>query len=165
MQGQGQAIDQAISIVQPGEPPIGAARRWPSRVQGEQKDLLHTGPTAVAPRASGRQHVKCALRSVTHFGRTDAVTGWPTAATVILALLLQAASMGATKVFRHENYELHCSASVIGNGEFLPAVVVIKQIWPTRPRNIAVRSDRYLTEEIAIEAARTQGIEWIVSYG
>lgn len=73
--------------------------------------------------------------------------------------------MGATKVFRHENYELHCSASAVGSGEFVPAIVAIKQIWPTRPRNIAVRSERYPSEEIAIEAARTQGIEWILSYG
>ncbi|MEO7851832.1 MAG: hypothetical protein ABIR94_06190 [Rubrivivax sp.] len=40
-----------------------------------------------------------------------------------------------------------------------------KQIWPTRPRNVAVRSSHYATEEIAIEAARNEGIEWIVSYG
>lgn len=73
--------------------------------------------------------------------------------------------MVASRVFRHENYELHCSASAMGSGKFVPAVVVTKQIWPTRPRNIAVRSGNYATEEIAIEAARTQGIEWIVSYG
>lgn len=73
--------------------------------------------------------------------------------------------MGASKVFRHENYELHCSACAVDNGRFVPAVIVTKQIWPTRPRNIAVRSGSFPTEETAIEAARTQGIEWIVSYG
>jgi hypothetical protein len=44
-------------------------------------------------------------------------------------------------------------------------VVVTKLTWPTRPRNIAVRSGNYVCEETAIEAARIQGIEWIVSYG
>jgi hypothetical protein len=73
--------------------------------------------------------------------------------------------MGASRVFRHEDYELHCSASPVDSGKFVPAVVVTKQIWPTRPRNIAVRSDYYVTEETAIEAARTQAIEWIVNYG
>lgn len=73
--------------------------------------------------------------------------------------------MGATKVYRHENYELHCSASAADSGKFVPAVVVTKQVWPTRPRNIAVRSGSYPTEDAAIEAARIQGIEWIVNYG
>ena len=73
--------------------------------------------------------------------------------------------MGATRVFRHENYELHCSASAVDSGRFVPAVVVTKQVWPTRPRNIALRSGNYVSEEAAIEAARIQAIEWIVSYG
>ena len=73
--------------------------------------------------------------------------------------------MSASQVFRHENYELHCSANAVDGGWFVPAVVVTKQIWPTRPRNIAVRSGSYATEETAIEAARNQGIEWIASYG
>lgn len=73
--------------------------------------------------------------------------------------------MGATRVFRHENYELHCSANAVDGGKFVPNVVVTKQVWPTRPRNIAVGTGNYPTEEAAIEAARLQGIEWIVSYG
>lgn len=73
--------------------------------------------------------------------------------------------MSASRVFRHENYELHCSANAVDGGWFVPAVVVTKQVWPTRPRNIAVRSSNYATEETAIEAARNEGIEWIVSYG
>ncbi|MDH5340521.1 MAG: hypothetical protein OEW22_12135 [Rubrivivax sp.] len=73
--------------------------------------------------------------------------------------------MGASRIFRHENYELHCSASAVDGGKFVPAVVVTKQIWPTRPRNIAVRCGNYTTEETAIEAALNQGIEWIASYG
>lgn len=73
--------------------------------------------------------------------------------------------MNASKVFRHENYKWQRSASAADSGKFVPAVVVIKQIWPTRPRTIAVRSGSYTTEESAIEAARTQGIEWIASFG
>ena len=73
--------------------------------------------------------------------------------------------MGASRIFRHENYELLCSASAVDSGKFVPAVVVSKQVWPTRPRNIAMRRGDYLTEETAIEAARTEGIEWIVNYG
>lgn len=76
--------------------------------------------------------------------------------------------MSASRVFRHENYELHCSASATDNGKFVPVVVVTKQVWPTRPRNIAVPSASfasYDTEEAAIEAGRTLAIEWIASYG
>lgn len=73
--------------------------------------------------------------------------------------------MGECRVFRHENYELHCSATGVDSGKFVAAVVVTKQIWPTRPRNIALRSGDYVTEETAIEAARAQAIEWIVNYG
>jgi hypothetical protein len=73
--------------------------------------------------------------------------------------------MGASRIYRHEDYELHCSACAVDSGRFVPAVVVTKQIWPTRPRNIAVRSGNYENEESAIEAAHAQGIEWIASYG
>lgn len=47
----------------------------------------------------------------------------------------------------------------------MPAVVVTKQIWPTRPRVVALPRPDYATEEIAIEAARMQRIEWILNYG
>lgn len=73
--------------------------------------------------------------------------------------------MAANRVFRHQNYELLCSATAVESGRYVPALVVCKQVWPTRPRIIAVARGPYPTEEIAIEAARTEGIEWIVSYG
>ena len=73
--------------------------------------------------------------------------------------------MGAPRVFRHENYELLCSANGVDGGGFVPAVVVSKQVWPSRPRVVAVRRVNYATEETALEAARAQGIEWIVNYG
>ena len=73
--------------------------------------------------------------------------------------------MGATRTFRHQDYELLCSANAVDNGRFVPAVVVAKQVWPRRPRTIAMQRGDYLTEETAIDAARTQAIEWIVNYG
>lgn len=73
--------------------------------------------------------------------------------------------MGTTKLFQHKDYELHCSASAATGGKFVPAVVVSKQVWPTRPRTIAVPRGEHLTEESAIDAARSQGIEWILNYG
>ncbi len=73
--------------------------------------------------------------------------------------------MIATKVFRHGNYELRCSASATDSGAYMPVVVVSKQVWPTRPRVVAVRRGSYATEETAIAAALMQGTEWIVNYG
>lgn len=73
--------------------------------------------------------------------------------------------MDETRVFRHETYELHCSAVAVDGGRFVPSAVVTKQIWPTRPRNIAMRGGHYADREAAIEAARLQSIEWIVAYG
>jgi hypothetical protein len=73
--------------------------------------------------------------------------------------------MGTTKVFRHQDYELLCSAKVLDSGKFMPTLVICKQAWPRRPREIAIQRGDYPTEEIAIEAAHNQGVEWIASYG
>ncbi len=73
--------------------------------------------------------------------------------------------MDATKTFHHQNYELQCSARLGDSGQFVPSLVVSKQVWPTRPRVIAMRRGDYTTEALAIEAARAQGVEWILNYG
>jgi hypothetical protein len=74
--------------------------------------------------------------------------------------------MGESRRFQHKDYEMLCTAKVIDHGRFAPALVISKQVWPTRPREIAVRSgDYYATEEHAIDAAYAQGIEWIRDYG
>ena len=73
--------------------------------------------------------------------------------------------MVATKIFQHQDYELHCGASAIDNGRFVPTLVVSKQVWPTRPRTIAMQRGDFLTEETAIDAAYAQGVEWIRNYG
>jgi hypothetical protein len=73
--------------------------------------------------------------------------------------------MDATKTFHHQGYDLLCRAKAVDTGKFAPALVVCKQVWPTRPRVIDVLRSDYLTEETAIDAAHTQGIEWILNYG
>jgi len=73
--------------------------------------------------------------------------------------------MDTVRSFRHQHYELLCSAKPIASGRFTAALVVCKQVWPTRPRVIAMRRSDYATEETAIEAAYTQGMEWVQNYG
>ena len=73
--------------------------------------------------------------------------------------------MGATQTFRHQDYELVCSAKPVDSGRFAPVLIVSKQVWPTRPREIAVQRGEHTTEQMAIEAAYAQGIEWITNYG
>lgn len=78
---------------------------------------------------------------------------------------LQERAIDASKVFKHQDYELICSAKPVDSGRFAPSLVVSKQVWPTRPREIAVPRGIYITEATAIEAAHAQGIEWIKNYG
>lgn len=73
--------------------------------------------------------------------------------------------MHATRVVRHQAYELVCSAMPVDGGKFTPTLVLSKQVWPRRPRVIAVPRGEYLTEEIAIDAAYARGVEWIQNYG
>lgn len=73
--------------------------------------------------------------------------------------------MDATRIFRHQDYELICSAKSVDSGRFAPMLTVSKQVWPTRPREIAVQRGEYMTEETAIDAAHAQGLEWITNYG
>jgi hypothetical protein len=73
--------------------------------------------------------------------------------------------MGATKTFRHQDYELVCSARALDTDKFEPLLVICKQVWPTRPREIAVKRGDHLSAESAIDAAYQQGLEWIQNYG
>ena len=73
--------------------------------------------------------------------------------------------MATSKIFRHENYELLCGAQAVDGGKFAPTLVIAKQVWPTRPRVIAVSRGDYANAEGAIDAAHGQGIEWIADYG
>ena len=73
--------------------------------------------------------------------------------------------MSVSKTFKHQNYELLCSAKALDSGKFAPALVVAKQAWPSRPRTIAVRGDDCPTEDSAITSAYDQGVEWVLNYG
>ena len=73
--------------------------------------------------------------------------------------------MGVTQTFRHQDYELLCTAKPVDGDRFAPTLIVSKQVWPTRPREIAVERGDYATEQTAIDAAYAQGVEWIANYG
>jgi hypothetical protein len=73
--------------------------------------------------------------------------------------------MDATRTFHHQGYELLCSAKAVDGGKFAPVLVVCKQVWPSRPRVIAIERGDHLSEDTAIDAAHVQGIEWILNYG
>ena len=73
--------------------------------------------------------------------------------------------MDDTKIFRHKDYELTCTARPVDSGRYAPALTLCKQVWPTRPREIAVPRGAYTSADTAIEAAHAQGLEWITNYG
>ena len=73
--------------------------------------------------------------------------------------------MAHARIFKHRDYELQCSARPTDSGTFTPALVVCKQIWPTRPREIAMPRGDHASAEEAIAAAYAQGVEWITNYG
>jgi len=73
--------------------------------------------------------------------------------------------MAETRSFRHQAYELQCSARALDSGKFAPVLIVSKHAWPSRPRTIAARGDECPTEEAAIRSAYEQGVEWVLNYG
>jgi hypothetical protein len=73
--------------------------------------------------------------------------------------------MDSTRLFRHQDYEMQCSATSADGCRFVPSLVVSRQSWPRRPRIIAVQRGEHSCEETAIDAAHAQGIEWIRDYG
>ena len=73
--------------------------------------------------------------------------------------------MDASKTFRHQDYELLCSARAVDSGKFASALVITKQVWPTRPREIAMLRGNHATQQLAIDAAYAQGVEWVLHYG
>jgi len=50
-------------------------------------------------------------------------------------------------------------------GRFAPNLIVSKQVWPTRPREIAVPRGQYTSPDTAIDAAYSEGLAWIRNYG
>jgi hypothetical protein len=73
--------------------------------------------------------------------------------------------METTRIFKWQNYELLCSAKPVDAGRFAPNLIISKQVWPTRPREIAVPRGQHTTEDTAIDAAYTEGLAWIRDYG
>ena len=73
--------------------------------------------------------------------------------------------MDAARTFRHQGYDLLCGTRTIDGGKFAPTLVVCKQVWPTRPRVIAIDRGEYLSEAAALDAAYAKGIEWISDFG
>ena len=73
--------------------------------------------------------------------------------------------MIGTQTFHVKDYELACSAVQGASGKFEPSLVISRQIWPRRPRTIAMRRGAHASADSAIEAAHAQGIEWVTNYG
>jgi len=73
--------------------------------------------------------------------------------------------MIASQTFRVQKYTLTCSALATDNGRFEPELVISKDVWPSRPRTIAVRRGAHLSAELAIESAHAQGLEWVANFG
>jgi hypothetical protein len=73
--------------------------------------------------------------------------------------------MSVTQTFRLRDYELACSARAIDNGRFEPTLIVTRNVWPSRPRTIAMQRGDFQSVASAIESARAQGIEWVANYG
>ncbi len=73
--------------------------------------------------------------------------------------------MQTTRTFRHQDYELVCTAKPLDGNRYAPALTVAKQVWPTRPREIAVERGEPLTEQAAIDAAYPPRLERIANYG
>jgi hypothetical protein len=69
------------------------------------------------------------------------------------------------QTFRSERYDLVCSAQVCDNGTYRAVLVISRNIWPSRPRTIAVRAEHHSTADVAIESAHAQGLEWVKNYG
>ncbi len=73
--------------------------------------------------------------------------------------------MDMTRVFKWENWELLCSAKPAEAGRFVPSLTISKQVWPSRPREIAVPRGQHTSSDTAIDAAYSSGVEWIRNYG
>ena len=184
----GRVFDSAVAIATGSRHSLalradGSLWAWGEGFKGEPAKLLDAvvavaaGDTATLARWHARSMARCGngTAAVHHAGwccvsrfqrggqRTGRL-GAPALGKRTLALSRRLAAMGATRIFRHEDYELACTASVDDGGKFVPAVAVAvaKQAWPRRPRNIAVPRGEYVTEE---DAARAQGIDWIANYG
>jgi len=68
-------------------------------------------------------------------------------------------------IFRHGAYEMHCGARALDSGKFAPTLLILKQVWPSRPKEISVPRGDHATEAAAVQVAHDMGIEWVGNYG
>ena len=73
--------------------------------------------------------------------------------------------MATTRTLQYGNYEFQCAAKSSDSGTFTPVLVVARQAWPTRPREIAVPRGNHTSAEAALDAAYEHGVEWVMNYG
>jgi hypothetical protein len=73
--------------------------------------------------------------------------------------------MSASETTSFKDYDLVCGARAADHGMFAPTLVVSRRTWPSRPRIIALTRGSFATEAEAIEAARTQGVQWVTDFG
>jgi hypothetical protein len=71
----------------------------------------------------------------------------------------------AVQIFRHKDYAFHCEAKLLDNGRFAPMLSVLRQRWPSRPKEIAIPRGDYATREEAVDAAHRLGIDWVRDFG
>ncbi len=73
--------------------------------------------------------------------------------------------MEEAKSFQHKDYELLCGAKTLDRGRFAPTLFISKQSWPRRRRQIALAPGDFPSTHTAINAAFTQGVDWVLNYG
>jgi hypothetical protein len=73
--------------------------------------------------------------------------------------------MHTTESFFFGGYDLVCCANATLSGRYYPSLVVMKRVWPTRPRTIDLARESFSSKALAIDAARCRGIEWVTEFG
>ena len=73
--------------------------------------------------------------------------------------------MEEAKSFQHKDYDLLCGAKTLDRGRFAPTLFISKQGWPRRRRQIALAPGDFPSAQTAIDAAFTQGVDWVLNFG
>jgi hypothetical protein len=73
--------------------------------------------------------------------------------------------MSTVETVKLKDYTLYCGARAVDSGSFMPTLMVASNIWPSRPRIIAVQGRDFLTEAQAVASAHEQGLAWVGEFG